>query len=71
MLDTCGSNEYKYLTLAGLDLRFFIYIPPHLTIFDAPARISSMHSNGAGDYLKPRVVIQDSALLYSVFVLSN
>jgi hypothetical protein len=49
MLNMYGSNGYKYLTLAGLDLRFFIYILPYLTMFDAPARIPSLHHRGARD----------------------
>jgi hypothetical protein len=71
MLDMCGSNGYKYVTLAGLNLRFFIYFLPHLTMFDAPARIPSLHHRGASDYLNHCVVIQNSALFYNLFVLSN
>jgi hypothetical protein len=56
-------------------------LPPHLAVIvryilhlftsDGTARISSMHYNGAGDWLKPTECIQDKALIISVFVPSE
>jgi hypothetical protein len=44
---------------------------PHLFTSDGTARIPSMYSNGAGDWLKLIEGIQDNALIISVFIPSE